>query len=139
MPGNGDGAGAVASGVGSGTAIGVGPGSGAGSHGVVGGIGTGSAPPKFLPEALAKAQRIGGADPTFPPALARAGVTYVVQAKICVSSDGTVDRVNVVKAADPLLDSNVVSAVRSWRYRPLVAAGMPIPFCTFVRFEFRGE
>jgi outer membrane biosynthesis protein TonB len=128
------GPGSVAGGVGSGN--GAGPGSG--TNGVVGGIGAGP-PPKFLPEALAKTQRIGGVEPTFPPSLARAGVTYVVQAKICVGPDGKVDRVNVVKADEPTLDGNVISAVRGWRYRPLLAAGAPVPFCTFVRFEFRGE
>ena len=42
-------------------------------------------------------------------------------AKICVSRTGSVDSVTILQGADPLLDGNVVSAVKNWRYRPLMA------------------
>jgi outer membrane biosynthesis protein TonB len=100
-------------------------------------VGGGSA--RFVPEAIARAQRLSGADPAFPPSLVRAGVAYVVQAKLCVTIDGAVDRVTILKHADPALDASVAAATRGWRYRPLLIDGRPAPFCTFVRFEFRGE
>lgn len=99
-----------------------------------------SAPgPKFLPDAVARAQRIAGAEPAFPPLLVRAGVTYVAQAKICVTAEGLVDRITLLKTPDPAIATSIEAAVRGWRYRPMLVAGRPAPFCTLVRFEFRVE
>lgn len=118
-------------------------GSGNGGGGPPGSLGGGGtlpgAPPKFLPEAAARAQRLSGAEPAFPALLAHAGTTYVVQAKLCVDADGRVDRLTLLRRADPTLDANVTEAVHGWRYRPLMVGDKAVPFCTFVRFEFRGE
>ena len=43
------------------------------------------------------------------------------------------------KRADPTLDNNVVAKVKTWRFRPLMANGTPVPFCYFGRFEFKSE
>lgn len=134
----------TAGGGGSGTGVAAGgPGGGTGvvGNGVPGGaMGAGKAlPRKMLPEALGKLQRLSGEKPTFPPQLARNGSLFVVMTKVCVSVTGSVDTVDVMKQADPLLDANVVSAVRAWRYKPLISGDAAVPFCTFVRFEFRSE
>ena len=50
-----------------------------------------------------------------------------------------VDRVTIMKGADALLDGNVVSAVKTWRYRPLMADNHAVPFCYFGRFEFKSN
>jgi outer membrane biosynthesis protein TonB len=94
---------------------------------------------KFLPPILGALHREGGADPLFPPSLRRAGMIYIVMANICASRAGGVESVALVKRADPLLDDNVVSAVKRWRYRPLMANNTPIPFCYPARFEFRSQ
>lgn len=111
--------------------------------GTVGGAigGTGTAPPvaRFLPPNLGALQKISGADPAFPPALRRAGTTYAVLAKICVSRTGTVDTVTILKKADPLLDANVVSAVKGWRFRPLMTNDTTVPFCYPATFQFQGQ
>jgi hypothetical protein len=93
--------------------------------------------PRFLPEPLAQQQKIAGEPPDFPASLATGGATFVIHARICVGPDGHVDRVELLRTAHPTLDGNVVSAVGRWRYRPLVAGGIPVPFCTLARFEFR--
>jgi len=111
-------------------------------NGVLGGTigGTGIGPrPKFLPPSMGALQKQSGDDPAFPAVLRKAGALYVVAAKICVSRGGDVDGVTLQQRADPLLDDNVVQAVKRWRYRPLMADGMPVPFCYFGRFEFRGQ
>ena len=41
-----------------------------------------------------------------------------------------------MQRADSLLDENVVRAVKGWRYRPLMADNIAVPFCYFGRFEF---
>ena len=109
--------------------------------GTVGGAPThvGAAPPKFLPPQMGAQQKLGGADPDFPALLRRAGASYVVMAKICVAPSGAVDSVTIQKRAEPTLDANVVSAVKTWRFRPLTANGAPIPFCYFGRFEFKSD
>jgi periplasmic protein TonB len=93
--------------------------------------------PRFLPEALGASQKLSGDLPRLPPALARSGDSYTVLARVCVAESGQVSSVSIERPAHPALDGHVASTLRTWRYRPLMAANLPIPFCTFVRFEFR--
>jgi outer membrane biosynthesis protein TonB len=93
--------------------------------------------PRFLPEALGATQKLSGELPRLPPALARTGESYVVLARVCVAETGQVSSVAIERSAHPAIDAQVSATVGAWRYRPLLAASVPIPFCTFVRFEFR--
>ncbi|HEY4188631.1 MAG TPA: energy transducer TonB, partial [Polyangia bacterium] len=109
--------------------------------GVVGGVV--GAPPhvaaKFLPPQMGAQLKLSGAEPDFPSNLRRPGASFVVMAKICVSTGGAVDSVAVQKHADPTLDNNVVTAVKGWHFRPATANGAPVPFCYFGRFEFKSD
>lgn len=59
-------------------------------------------------------------------------------AKICVSKAGMVDSVLIFAGNEPALATNVVNAVKGWRYRPLtVNGGAAVPFCYLAKFEFR--
>jgi periplasmic protein TonB len=115
--------------------------------GVVGGVvgGTGKAlvaaptAPKFLPPQIGRQQKLSGADPEFSTILARAGANYLVMAKICVATSGAVESVTLLKRAHPTLDANVLTTVKTWRFRPLMANGNPVPFCYFANFEFKSE
>lgn len=108
--------------------------------GVVGGVaGAPAMKPKFLPPAMGAQLKLSGADPDFPARLATPGARYLVVAKICVSVAGAVDSVTIQKHAEPTLDGNVVSTVKSWRFRPETVNGMPVPFCTFKNFEFKSD
>lgn len=129
----GTGKGVASAGFGIGTASGMGAGSGGGSPAAATG------PRKILPEALGKMQRLSGAPPAFPAQLAKDGSLFVVMTKVCVSAGGVVETVDLMKRADPTLDKNVTEAVRGWRYKPLISGETAVPFCTFVRFEFRTE
>jgi len=126
--------GGVAGGVKGGTVGGV---VGGTPNGVVGG--TGTAPAKFLAPNMGAGQKASGDDPPFPPAFNRPGALYRVLAKICVSTTGTVEKITIMKGADPALDSGVVSTVKTWRYRPLMANATPVPFCYPATFEFRSK
>jgi protein TonB len=106
--------------------------------GTVGGNGAGP-PAKFLAPNMGALQKMSGDDPAFPPSLRKPGMVYAVIAKICVSRTGTVEGVTIMKKADSLLDANVVSAVKSWRFRPLMANEMAIPFCYPATFQFKGQ
>jgi len=108
--------------------------------GVVGGQAAAkSAAPKMLAPQMGALQKQSGDDPDFPARLRRSGMVYVVLTKICVSKLGTVDSVSILKGTDPTLDNNVVSAVKGWRYRPLLADNNAVPFCYFGRFEFKAN
>ena len=112
--------------------------------GVIGGAigGTGSVPGpamKFLPPNLGALQRQGCADPPFPTSLRKAGVVYVVMAKVCVSRTGAVESVELKKRADSQLDEGVVTSEKACHYNALVAGGTTVPFCYFARYEFKGQ
>ena len=107
--------------------------------GTIGGTGVATATAKFLPPNIGAGQKLSGADPPFPPSLRRAGAVYHVLAKICVTPSGTIDKVTILKGADPLLDGGVLSMVKTWHYRPYMANSTPIPFCYPMNFEFRGQ
>jgi hypothetical protein len=93
--------------------------------------------PRFLPEALASSQKLSGEMPRLPPALARSGTSHVVLARICIGTTGQVESVTLERSAHPAVDAEVRGILPTWRYRPLRVAGQLIPFCTFIRFEFR--
>jgi len=110
--------------------------------GTIGGTpgGTVGAPPaaaKFLPPNMAKQQLIDGPNPELPAALNRGDYLYRVLVKICVSTAGTVDRVTLMKGADALLDDAVMSKVKTWKFRALLANNVPVPFCYPATFEFK--
>ena len=94
---------------------------------------------KLLPPNMGALQKISGADPAFPPALRKPGSSYAVLAKICVSRTGDVESVTIMKKADPVLDANVISAVKGWRFRPLMANNTAVPFCYPATFQFKGQ
>jgi len=103
--------------------------------GIIGGtpggvVGAPAAPaaPKFLPPNMAKQQLVDGPDPDFPPSLNHGGIVYRVLVKICVSTSGAVDKVTLMKGADSLLDEAVLTKVKSWKFRPLLANNVPVPF-----------
>jgi protein TonB len=109
--------------------------------GVIGGTDPGPpAPPTFVAPNVATGQLAidPHADPyrvKLPPALSRAGMRIWLLAKICVRADGQVDRVSLLRGADPTLDPLVVATLQTWRYRPYAVNGRPVPFCTNVRYE----
>jgi len=126
----------VAGGVKGGVAGGV---KGGVAGGTPGGMPGAPVPPKFLAPQMGAQLKLSGAEPDFPAFLRRPGAGYLVMAKICVGVSGTVETVTVQKRAEPTLDSNVVTAVKAWRFKPMTANGTPVPFCYFGRFEFKSE
>jgi protein TonB len=107
--------------------------------GTIGGAVGAPVGPKILPPNLGALQRQGCSDPPFPPSLRRADALYVVMAKVCVSTSGSVDSVTLMKRADALLDEGVVATEKACRYKPLMAGGLAVPFCYIARYEFKGQ
>jgi protein TonB len=121
--------------------------------GVVGGVVGSPAPPppppkpsgpKLVSAKLGRGQLL--IDPNderyrvkLPPPLARSGETYVAMLKVCVSAQGTVTSVQLMKSATPAIDGQFPSVIGRWRYRPLIADGAPTPFCYPLRYEVSGR
>jgi periplasmic protein TonB len=113
--------------------------------GVPGGVAGGIAPPgpprpAAPPPPVNIAPNVGAAhrltdlnDPRFrpslPPSINRPGMSVWGVFRICVSANGQVEAVNMVKSADPLVDNDWMAKIRTWRYRPYSVDGRPVPFC----------
>jgi protein TonB len=107
--------------------------------GTPGGVAGATMAPKMLTANVAENQLLSKEMPQFPPSLRKAGMVYVVIAKICVSRTGAVDSVTLLKRAEAQLDQNVSTTVKGWRYRPFMFNNTPAPFCFIRNFEFRTQ
>lgn len=109
--------------------------------GVSGGVGAGpvSVPAKVLPPHLGQMQKLSAPDPLFPVTLRQAGATYHVLARITVAPSGAVENVALLKRAHPDLDASVLATVRTWRHRPLLVNGTPVPFSYIQPFQFTAD
>jgi hypothetical protein len=72
---------------------------------------------------------------TLPPALGRSGHAFTATVRICVSEQGTVTGVTILKSAGPGLDPQIPSVLGRWRYRPWLEDGRAVPFCYSLRYE----
>ncbi len=122
--------------------------------GVVGGTGTGGggvvapkatasaapAPPPppmtLVTEAVAPPRALRQEMPQFPEEARKAGVQVVVTVKYVVNEDGSVSDVVVVKG-HPMLDAEVVRAVRAWRFSPATLDGRPVRVTRYAKLPFR--
>ena len=118
--------------------------------GVVGGVLGGlpeAPPPPPPPPAVAKGPvRIGGqiqtpalitrVEPAYPPIAVSAHLEGIVILEAIVSREGTVEEVKVLRSVHPLLDREAVTAVKQWRYSPLVLNGIKERFVLTVTLSF---
>ena len=89
---------------------------------------------------LAKAQLVIDANADeyrvkLPPSLARADMKLSAVVKMCVSAEGKVAEVKLLKSADPAIDAQIPAVLAKWRYRPLVVDGRAVPFCYVLQYE----
>ena len=120
--------------------------------GVVGGVPGGLVaeipPPPAAPAAAEPRPpvRVGGqikppelvhrVEPIYPDIAVSARLRGVVILEALVDRDGRVAEVKVLRAAHRLLDDAAITAVRQWRYRPLVLNGLPEQFVLTVVLTF---
>lgn len=70
-----------------------------------------------------------------PAVLQRSGQTFSASVNICVSATGQVSKVSILRSASPALDPQIAKMLSGWRYRPLLEAGKPTPFCYPLNYE----
>jgi len=61
--------------------------------------------------------------------------TFSASLRVCVSAQGQVTEVRVLRGAGPAIDGQIPGYVRRWRYKPLLVNGQPKAFCYPVRYE----
>jgi periplasmic protein TonB len=77
--------------------------------------------------------------PTLPPALNRAGMVVWGLFKICVTAKGDVDKVTMLRPADPLVNDMWMAKIKTWKYKPYSVNGRAVPFCHPARIEVRSQ
>ncbi|HUK29844.1 MAG TPA: TonB family protein [Candidatus Acidoferrum sp.] len=74
--------------------------------------------------------------PVYPDVARNAGIEGTVSMRVLIGKEGNVDQISVISGEQALNDA-AVSAVRQWRYQPLLLDGKPVPVVTTVNLEFR--
>jgi protein TonB len=111
--------------------------------GVVGAVPVQAETAKLLPPAVGKGQLISDMvnDPRYrphlPPVLNRAGNVVWGLFKLCVTAQGSVHSVQVLKSADKLVDNDWVALLKTLQHRPYSIGGRPVPYCYPMRLEVR--
>jgi protein TonB len=111
--------------------------------GVIGAVPVAQETAKLLPPNIGKGQWAVDVfgdpryKPTLPPALNRAGMVVWGLFKICVSAQGTVTGVSMLKPADPLVNDMWIAKMKTWLHKPYSINGRPVPYCYPVRVEVR--
>ncbi|MEY2932822.1 MAG: hypothetical protein RL033_3571 [Pseudomonadota bacterium] len=54
---------------------------------------------------------------------------------ICVTAQGTVRSVTIVRASQPTIDVQIPSVIARWRYKPYLIDGQPQPFCYLTKYS----
>lgn len=127
-PGTGGGIGTgTGTGIGSGNGAGLGPGEGAGVGGGPYSVGSGvSAPvPIYKPE------------PAYSEEARKAKYQGTVVLLIVVDAQGNVTDARVVKPLGMGLDEKAVESVRTWKFKPALRGGTPVPVRVYVEVSFR--
>lgn len=70
-----------------------------------------------------------------PPALQRSGTVLTAIVRVCVSAQGAVTDVKILRGAGAAIDPQIPSVLSRWRYRPFTLNGQPTPFCYPLRYE----
>ena len=70
-----------------------------------------------------------------PPSLARAEMKLSAVVRMCVSAEGKVADLKLLKPADPAIDPQIPAVLGKWRYKPLVVQGRAVPFCYVLQYE----
>jgi protein TonB len=97
--------------------------------------------PKFLAPNIAGQQLLTDPrkDPQYrvalPPALGSAGMRLWAMLKVCVSEEGNVSDVKVIKSMDATADPLLQAKIKTWRYKPVSIDGHAVRFCYNFRYE----
>jgi len=75
-------------------------------------------------------------DPKYPPTLAADRVEGEIVLYAVIRKDGSVDSVQLVRGLDGVLDSNSMSALSEWKFRPATREDTPVELEAIVHIPF---
>jgi protein TonB len=113
--------------------------------GVVGAVPVAQETAKFLPPSIGKGQLISDMQndprykPHLPAVLNRSGMTVQGLFKLCVTAQGTVSSVQILKSADKLVDNEWVALLKTLQHRPYSIGGRPVPYCYPMSLQVRSQ
>ena len=115
-------------GIGTGSGSGLGPGSGGGTGGGVYQVGNGVTSPIPIYEPR----------PNYTADAMRAKVQGLVVMDAVVQPDGSVTQVRITRSLDPTfgLDQEAVRTVKTWRFKPGMYRGQPVPVLVSIELSF---
>lgn len=116
-----------------------------GGTGVPGGVpgGTGTVPhaaprPMYLSPGMTRPRMLSGQQPHYTEQARRARVEGDVTVRIEVKADGSVGEVRILSGL-ALLEQEVLSKIRAWRFSPPTYRGQPVAVYLIQRITFRLE
>lgn len=59
--------------------------------------------------------------------------------QICVSAQGSVTSVKILKPSNPMIDAQLPTVVPRWKYRPYMLDGVATPFCYPLKYTVQGS
>jgi hypothetical protein len=99
--------------------------------------------PAIIPPLSFESYQIAGERNIFPDdvtkaEIARAGTQRImIPVKVCMDTTGRVDVAELIKGTGfPAYDAKLVAGVLTWRYRPYLVNGTPVPVCSIVQFVY---
>src|SRR5690606_28176003 len=85
-------------------------------------------------------QRVEYVAPKFPAATRNRGMSGWVELEFTVRADGSTDDVVVTNSSPRrTFDNAAITAVRQWRYKPVIRDGQPVEQRAAVRIRFTDE
>ncbi len=75
-------------------------------------------------------------DPAYPPDLVRDRIEGTVTVYAVIHSDGSVGELRVLRSVDERLDTNAMTALSHWRFRPGTKNGAPVELEAVVQIPF---
>jgi TonB family protein len=88
------------------------------------------------PVAVANPKVLHKVTPVYPPIARQTRVTGMVKLQVIIATDGSVREVTVL-SGNAVLTAAAVSAMKQWRYEPVLLSGQPAEASTVVQFDFK--
>jgi protein TonB len=73
-----------------------------------------------------------------PEELVGRGEDYVTQVRVCVSPQGTVSSVRILRPSIRAIDLQIPTVLGRWKYKPYLNEGRPTAFCYPLNYRVRG-
>ena len=75
-------------------------------------------------------------DPEYTPRARAAQIEGTVLLEVVILPDGTPDNMKILHSVDPDLDAKAIECTRSWRFRPALKDGKPVPVRIMIEVNF---